>query len=376
LPDGRSGRLARIDFVPQVEDDVDDNGEQQPQEEPAQDPTLVRPGSGLHTATLLVARERQTLDAQISRLRWSFALFTGLLLGTLVGLVALALKIGLRPLERLARQVKGLDAESLDQRVGAEAPPRELLPVVEQLNELLARLETAFRRERQLTADIAHELKTPIAELRNLCEVGGRWPDDTATAQRFFEDAWVIALQMERIVIHLLALARYDEGKEVVESGRVAVARACEDAWRPFAAQARERGLELRNLVPGDAILETDPGKLRLILSNLLSNAVEYSRPESPVICELHQSNGVSSLSVSNYVANLDAHDVPVMFDRFWRKDAARGGGRNVGLGLSIVRAFSDLLEYDLETQLRTDGLLRITLSERQVLSQLDQPFG
>jgi signal transduction histidine kinase len=64
------------------------------------------------------------------------------------------------------------------------------------------------------------------------------------------------------------------------------------------------------------------------------------------------------------------------MFDRFWRKDAARGGGRNVGLGLSIVRAFSDLLEYDLETQLRTDGLLRITLSERQVLSQLDQPFG
>ena len=72
---------------------------------------------------------------------------------------------------------------------------------MEQLNQLLTRLENAFDRERQLTSDIAHELKTPIAELRNLCEVGSRWPEDSAATRRFFANALAIGLQLESIVV-------------------------------------------------------------------------------------------------------------------------------------------------------------------------------
>ena len=120
--------------------------------------------------------------------------------------------------------------------------------MVDQLNELLARLETAFRRERQLTSDIAHELKTPIAELRNLCEVGARWPDDPVTARKFFEDAWTIALQMERVVVHLLALARYDEGAEAGANrpgrprrGRLEALEAAREAGRGERPRAGSR---------------------------------------------------------------------------------------------------------------------------------------
>lgn len=367
LPDGRPGRWVRIDFVPQIESENDIPAppeEQLPAEEPILDPTQVTPGSRFHTATVLIARERQTLDAQIARLRWSFVAFIGLLLGTVAALISISLKIGLRPLNRLARQVHDLEAESLDRRVDLGSPPRELAPVVNQLNELLVRLERAFDRERRLTSDIAHELKTPIAELRSLCEVGARWPDDPIAAQKFFEDAWAISLQMERVVVHLLALARFDEGAEQVRMQQVDVSEVLSAAWRPLEKLALEKGLVLGNRVPLDALLETDREKLQSILSNLLSNAVDYSRPGTEITCHFEASNRVSSLTVSNHALGLDHNDLAVMFERFWRKDAARSGGRNVGLGLAIVRAFSDLLGFELETELAADKQLRITLSK------------
>lgn len=368
LPDGRRGRLVRIDFVPQVESPDDPAsaaaGEESPEHEPARDPAAIRPGSGFHAATLLVAGERETLDARIGRLRWSFALGAALLLAAVAALVALALEVGLRPLDRLALQVRQLGADSLDRRVDLGTPPRELAPVVEQLNELLARLETAFRRERRLTSDIAHELKTPIAELRALAEVGGRWPDDREATHEFFADAAAIGVAMERIVVNLLALARYDEGAERVSRERVALAELIGEAWRPLAPQAEGRELVLCNRVAADASLETDADKLRLILTNLLANAVAYGRAETAITCTFERADGSSSLGVANYVVDLAAEDLGPMFDRFWRKDAARSGGRNAGLGLALVRAFSDLLGLELATDLDAAGLFRITLSQ------------
>ena len=111
------------------------------------------------------------------------------------------------------------------------------------------------------------------------------------------------------------------------------------------------------------AVLQTDPDKLRLILSNLLSNAVEHSRPGTAITCRATVSPEGSFLSLSNYATHLEAEDLAFMFDRFWRKDKARTGGRNVGLGLAIVRAFSDLLGFEIETRLDADHLLTITLS-------------
>ena len=367
LPDGRPGRLVRIDFVPQIEDEGGPpapTDKLHPDDEPILDPTEVTPGSRWHTATVLVARERETFDAQTARLRWSFVAFTGLLLGTLAALIAVSLRIGLRPLDRIARQVQNLEADSLGRKVNLGSAPRELAPVVDQLNGLLTRLEAAFGRERQLTSDIAHELKTPIAELRNLCEVGARWPGDPAAAQKFFEDAWAIGLQMERIVAHLLALARFDEGAEQVHMGRVDVSEVLSAAWRPLEKLALEKGLVLENRIQPEGALETDREKLQLILSNLLSNAVDYSRPGTEITCRFDSSNGRSSLTVSNYAPGLDRTDLAVMFDRFWRKDVARSGGRNVGLGLAVVRAFSALLGFEIETELAADNQLQITLSK------------
>jgi signal transduction histidine kinase len=97
-----------------------------------------------------------------------------------------------------------------------------------------------------MSSDIAHELKTPIAELRNLSEVGARWPEDRQAVRQFFEDARAIAQHMERVVAHLLALARYDEGRERLWTAPVQVAEIVDGAWKPLAREAAARELHLR----------------------------------------------------------------------------------------------------------------------------------
>jgi two-component system sensor histidine kinase QseC len=259
--------------------------------------------------------------------------------------------------------VRALDVTSLDTRVAVPAPPDEIGVVVEQINALLARLEAGFKRERRLSSDIAHELKTPIAELRNLSEIGARWPQDRASTRQFFEDAGAIAQQMGRIVVHLLALARYDEGREQVLATPVWVSEVVDAAWKPLARDAAAKRLEFRQEISRTLRFDTDPEKFALVVANLLSNAVAYSPPGTAVVCVSEVAAGRASVSFSNRTENLEPEDLAVMFDRFWRKDEARTGGRNVGLGLALVRALADLLHIEIETRLLPDRTFRITLS-------------
>jgi two-component system, OmpR family, heavy metal sensor histidine kinase CusS len=356
LPDGRRGRQIRIDFVPRR--DTEDAPAQTlgaSAAEPAQ--------SGRRVATLIVARERERLDADLRRLTIGVGVVALALLLALAGLMQAALRVGLRSLDRLHRQVRALDVSSLGTRVDVEAPPEEIAVVVQQLNALLDRLEAGFKRERRLSSDLAHELKTPIAELRSLCEVGARWPEDRAAVRDFFMDARAIALQMERIVVHLVALARYDEGREQIWKTRVPVAEVVDAAWKPLARAAASKRLEYRQQISPALCFDTDPDKFPLMVADILSNAVAYSPPGAAVVCASAETNGRPSVSFSNRAENLEPQDLGVMFDRFWRKDEARSAGRNVGLGLSLVRAMADLLAIEIVTRLEPDKTFRITLS-------------
>jgi two-component system sensor histidine kinase QseC len=354
LPDGRGGRQIRIDFIPRL--DVDEAPG------PITETSVAAPASARRVVTLIIARERERLDADLSRLKVGVGVFAIALILVLAGLTQAALRVGLRSLDRLTRQVRALDVTSLAARVEVEAAPEEIAVVVEQINSLLERLEAGFRRERQLSSDVAHELKTPVAELRTLCEVGARWPEDRAAVLEFFQDAREIALQMERIIVHLLILARYDEGREQIQTARVRVAEVVEAAWKPLARAAATKRLEYRQQILSTLCFDTDPDKFHLIIANILSNAVAYSLPGTAVVCGSDQTNGRSSVTFSNRAENLELPDLAVMFDRFWRKDEARTGGHNVGLGLSLVRALADLLAIEVVTRLEPDKTFRITL--------------
>jgi two-component system sensor histidine kinase QseC len=359
LPDGRRGRQIQLDFVP-APDQGDD-----PEETTGVPATEPAPASA-PAVTLIVARGRERLDADLRHLKIAVGIGAVALVLVLAGVTQVALRVGLRSLDRLHHQVRGLDVTSLGTRVDVEKPPVEIAVVVEQVNALLARLEAGFKRERRLSSDIAHELKTPIAELRSLCEVGTRWPGDRAAVEAFFEDARAIALQMDRVVVHLLALARYDEGREQTWTTEVRVAEEVDAAWKPLARTAAAKRLDFRQRISPALCFDTDPDKFGLMVANILSNAVAYSPPDTAIVCTSDERNGASSVSVSNRAETLEPGDLAVMFDRFWRKDEARGDGHHVGLGLSVVRALADLLGIEIATRLDPDRTFHLTLAQKR----------
>lgn len=338
LPDGRRGRLVQIDYVPALEGDLGDFDEE------VFKPDRVAASLEQRGLTLVVARSRARLDNLIRGI-WMTILGVGGLSAVLAGLfVWRALAGGLRPIDRIASQVSELDAEQLEERVVLPRTPRELAPIVGQINALLARLEQSFERERRFAGNVAHELRTPIAELRALAEIGGRWPDDTESVARFFDDVEAIAGRMEGVVADLLLLARCQAGIEIVERAPVGLREALLEAWAKHAGGEAAAKLECVIEVPPELVLDSDAGKLGIIFGNVFGNAVSYSRPGSVVHCAARQSAGGFTLEITNAAEPLTPEELERLAEPFWRKDVARASSDHAGLGLSVVAELAALL--------------------------------
>ena len=356
LPDGRPGRLVEIAFVPQIEDDDHAWAEKR------LDPTAPLPDRRLRAAVLSTARSRQELDTLIQSL-YAAAAGVAVLLGCALSvLVYVSIRHGLGPLHEIGRQVETLDAGRLDLRIRTQPATLELAPVVERLNALLARLQAAFEQERRFSSDIAHELRTPIAELRSLAEVGARWPEDRELIRSFFEDVEAIARQMERLVVNLLSLARCDRGIESLERTEVDLRELIEETWSRCASEAEEKGLAFALDARPPWTVVSDRGKLSLILSNLFSNAVAYSPAGSTISCSARVTEGTLDVAIANPAPRLEPGDLPLLFERFWRKDPARSDSLHAGLGLPLAKAFAELLGLRLTADLEKDGRLVLRL--------------
>jgi two-component system sensor histidine kinase QseC len=278
-------------------------------------------------------------------------------------LVRLALRVGLRPLDEIRRQVARLNPSSLTSGVRVRTQTTELAPVVRQLNDLLHRLDAAFLRERQFSSDVAHELRTPLAELRTLTEVGRQWPEDTKAVTQYFADAQAISLHMERLVVSLLTLARCEEGTLQVSPQPINVRELVEASWALVARPAEEKSLAFQCTIPSTYCVTSDRDLLRTVLSNLLHNAVTYSPSQSAIQCVAATEGKAVRLTIRNPTADLTPADLPHIFKRFWRKDPARTAGDHTGLGLAIVQALSDLLHLGVDVALDAEHHFVIVLS-------------
>lgn len=341
LPDGRRGRSVQLSFVPGA--DRADRA--------LEEPAVVHAPADFFFV-LVVARGRERLDALLASTRAAI-LGAGAAAVLLAAVLAwLAVTAGLRPLRAISRQVQALHAENLSARVAAPGAPSELAPIVRQLNAMLDRLDASFERERRFGSHVAHELRTPIAELRSLAEVGGRWPEDHASTRRFFADVHDIAGRMERVVVDLLLLARCHAGVETAERRPVRLAplvRAqpgAESAW-----------IE----IPESIVVDSDPHKLALILANLLDNAIAYATPGGPVRCVARAHGDRFELEITNPAEPLTDEDMRNLAEPFWRKDRARSPEGHSGLGLSLTTALAQILGVEVSFR-QEGGLFRAML--------------
>ena len=344
LPDGLPGRAIVIRFVPQEDEDSPRGLLSSPSNE----------------VTLVVARHRAELEHRLNVLSVALVLGgVGIALTTVL-VVFVAVRLGLRPLSRLAERAATIDGSSLQLRFPSQAMPAELLPIVERLNDLLARLESSFARERRFSSDMAHELRTPIAELRAVTEVALKWPDDPNANAEALSDSLQIANQMEAIVRVLLALARCENGTQIVARESISFWGLVHELWSPLSKSAFQRRLVLQLDVPRNLVVHSDRTLLSGILSNLFKNAVDYT-PESGLVRIAFEK---TTFFVENRSDNLTDTDLPHLFERLWRKDAARTSPEHAGLGLALAQAYARALGLRLSAQLRGRDILRFTLSD------------
>ena len=216
LPDGRPGRAVWIAYVPQLEDEAD----------PFAERVIARgeaEGVGLRHATLMVARGAETLEATILWIYLSHLTVSILVAATALAVVFTMLRRGLSPLASLAEQVGRMDESSLDGRIQLPRADSELKLIVDRLNDSYTRLRQAFERERRFSSDVAHELRTPLAELRNLAEVGARFAGEPAERERFFSDIVAVSARLDSLVGRLLDLSRSEAGATALHLRSVAL---------------------------------------------------------------------------------------------------------------------------------------------------------
>lgn len=340
LPAGFPGRLIGFNFQPKFEDDQHTNK------------------VGVVEVSLVVASDRRELERTLAILASVLGFSGALALALTVPVVRFAVRRGHAPLAALAEQAAGIQAESLQNRFPVATLPEELRPISGKLNELLARLEKSFARERQFSADLAHELRTPLAELRAQSEVGLQFGD--VEARETCQETLLITLQMQGIVTRLLELSRSDNCQLPLRPEMVRVAELVADVWRPHANEVATKNLAVQFEIPESAELQTDRVLLRSILENLVANAVAYT-PERGWISVVWSASS-SALSISNHVHDLEPTDLPHLFERLWRKDNSRTGTQHHGLGLALSRAYAQLLGLKLTACFMDDKTLELVL--------------
>ena len=328
LPDGHRGRAVSESFA-------------------------LPPGDPRRALTVVTAEEIENLESLESRIHFA------LLLGALATIVAMLLIArysilrGLRPLDDLARELERVNPEDPHSQLDARPLPGELRPVAASFSALLDRLLDALAREKRYARNVAHELRTPLAEMRLLADVGssGQDPDVIRAAIR---DIGVTAAEMERIVESLLALTRYEAGLESPQPEPIDLCAELRRQAAAIKASSDLRDLKLELDLPDEFWVHADSALLRRLLANLLGNAIEHAPHGSTVKVALSPSG---ELQMVNPAPHLAPADVPRLVERFFRIGAGAGESHS-GLGLALAAAIAKVLQLGLVLTLRSDGCL------------------
>jgi two-component system, OmpR family, sensor kinase len=259
-----------------------------------------------------------------------------LLLASAAGYAAAA--GALRPVELMRRRAREVRAGQPGMRLPVPPSNDEVARLGETLNEMLARLEEAFARERAFVADASHELRTPLAILKGELELALR---DASDAEAFREAVTSAAEETDRLVQlaeDLLIIARSDQGELAIRRARVDTAELLERVRERFARRATEHGVALDVAPTSSLVLDADGLRLEQALGNLVDNALRHG--DGHVRLSATQGEHGVELHVRDDGPGFPEPFVAHAFERFSRADVARGRG-GAGLGLAIVEAIA-----------------------------------
>lgn len=279
-------------------------------------------------------------------------------LAILLGLLlAVALRRGMRPLDDATVQITRRDALTLEP-IDERGMPREMLPMVHAFNDLMHRLADAFETQRRFVADAAHELRSPVAALRLQMQLLDRAADEPARS--------VAAAQLrlgidrsQRLVEQLLQLSRSQPDGEALAMEDVRLDELVQSVVAEFDRDAEQRGIDLGARTDRGLSVRSDGYQLRILLNNLVRNALRYPPAGSRVDVVATRRDGRPALQVIDNGPGIDVAERERVFDRFHRGDGAlarQADPSGSGLGLAIVKAIAERMGATVSLHSAADG--------------------
>jgi heavy metal sensor kinase len=289
--------------------------------------------------SVVAAAPLAPLDSQLRSLRRVFFFLLPLaLLVAGVGGFLLASR-SLAPLAAIAAQAARITERNLDERLRVDGAATEFVRLAHSFNSLLERLEAAFTTMRRFVADASHELRTPLAVIRGESDIALARERRPAEYRQSLEIVHDEAARLSRLVDDLLNLARADAGRRPLHVEEFYLDDLLQECCRSLQALAAFKRIDLECACPEDVAFRGDQELLRRLVSNLLDNAIRYTREGGAVAVRLEPGDTHIRIVVADTGVGIPAECAPHVFERFYRVDPARSrGDGGFGLGLPIAR--------------------------------------
>lgn len=293
-------------------------------------------------ATITVARALADRAALLAKYRDDVALslFTGLLIAVLLSY--LLVRRALRPLRTMSESASAITAQRLSTRMALQDAPTELLVLASSLNEMLARLEQGFGRVWQFTVDLAHDLRTPIGNLRGANEVALNRHRSIVEYEILLGSNIEECDRVSRTIESVLFLARAESPQFALQRVKLDTSEELHRIADYFEGPSSEADVTLR--VEASATVNADRDLFRRAVNNLLSNALRYTPSGQTIRLRAVNTGQGADIVVENPGQGIAPEHLDKLFDRFYRVDRSRSDSANsTGLGLSIVKSIMEL---------------------------------
>ena len=290
--------------------------------------------------TIQVAQDRSS-DEEVER-RFGILVLV-VLSGSILASILIAISVtkrGLRPLEQMKRSLERIGPTHLNERIASANWPSELQPLAIAFDEMLKRLDDSFTRLSQFSADLAHELRTPIANMLGEAQVALSRDRTSAEYRETIESAIVECERLSGIVNNLLFVARADAASEPVARKRFDARAAVEKIAAFYQTVADDHHVTIS--CTGNGTIHADPDLFERAVGNLLDNALQFTPEHGSIRIAVSQHNSDFEVAVHDNGSGIAAEHLPHVFDRFYRAEPSRGSD-GAGLGLALVKSIVDL---------------------------------
>jgi two-component system heavy metal sensor histidine kinase CusS len=272
-------------------------------------------------------------------------------------------RLGMRPINAITAIAKGIGSSTLHERLATTRLPTEVAALAFTFNQMLDRLQDSFERLSQFSADIAHELRTPVNNLRGELEVTLGQQRSADEYREVLSSCLEESENLARMIDGLLFIARAEHPETEIAKESLNIATELTTAHEFFEAAAQDKRIELTVSAPQGLVVELDRTLFQRAVSNLVANALAYTDPGGIVSITAREDAGGVRVEVADTGIGIPPEKLPRIFDRFvrvdWSRSSASGG---IGLGLSIVRSIALLHGGTVEIESSEGKGARVTL--------------